>query len=214
MSTYILTSMFPDGFDEETTRLLGRLIPRRGRFAFVASDFEHRHDTTDFYFGGVLTWFRDAGISFERSYVVDGRMTPSEAQAAAREADVVWLSGGDTLAQFGSLEEYGLVDVIRQHPGVIIGMSAGAINMAKTAVLYDPPYGVHTATVYAGIGCVDISADPHFEPDRIAATLLNASEERVIYGLCDNSIIVCHDGQTEYHSEVYRLSGGEVERIN
>ena len=214
MSTYILTSMFPDGFDGNTAQLFDRLIPHRGSFAFVASDFEHHHDTNDYYFGGVLGWFRDAGIHFERSYVVDGRMTAGEAQQALREADVLWLSGGDTLAQFGSFEKYGLVDVIRKHSGVVIGMSAGTINIAQTAVLYDPPYGVHTATVYRGIGCVDISADPHFEPDRIPATILNASDEHVIYGLCDNAVIVCKDGQAEYYGEVYRLSGGEAERIN
>ncbi len=214
MSTYILTSMFPDGFDKDTAQLFDRLIPDRGSFALVASEFEREHDKTDYYSGYFLEWFRNAGISFERAYVVDGRMTPQEAQAAIRDADVVWLSGGDTLAQFGYFEKYGLVDIIRQHPGVVIGMSAGTINMAKTAVLYDPAYGVYNATVYRGIGCVDISTDPHFEPDRIAATILNASVERVIYGLCDNAIIVCKDGKTEYYGEVYRLSGGEVERIN
>lgn len=214
MSTYILTSMFPDGFDEGTGMLFDRALPRRGSFAFVASDFEHHHDVTDSYFTGVLDWFKDAGIQFDRAYTVNGRMTAEEAQKAVREADVVWLSGGDTLAQFASLKEYGLVDVIRRHTGVVIGMSAGTINMAKIAVLYDPPYGVHTATVYSGIGCVDISVDPHFEADRIAATILNTSEEHVIYGLCDNGIIVCRDGQTEYYGEVYRLRGGEVERIN
>lgn len=214
MSTYILTSLFPDGFDRHTAQLFDRHIPHRGHFAFVASDFEKNPEKTDYHFGYILGLFEDAGICFEHSRVIDGRMTAEEAQQAARDADVLWLAGGDTLAQFASLEEYGLADVIRRHPGVVIGMSAGTINMAKTAVLYDPDYGVHTAMVYHGIGCVDISADPHFEPDRIAATILNASVEHVIYGLCDNGIIVCRDAQVEYYGEVYRLSGGEVERIN
>lgn len=38
----------------------------------------------------------DAGVSFAEACVVDGRMTPAEAQKAVIEADVVWLAGGDT----------------------------------------------------------------------------------------------------------------------
>lgn len=59
-------------------------------------------------------------------------MTAKSAKIAVRGADILWLSGGDTPTQFGYLKSYGLVDVLKRHKGVIIGMSAGSINMAKT----------------------------------------------------------------------------------
>lgn len=40
MSTYILTSMFPNGFDDKTTELFQKIIIKRNKFAFVASEFE------------------------------------------------------------------------------------------------------------------------------------------------------------------------------
>ena len=76
MSTYILTSYFPNGFDADTVRLFDRLLPRRGRFAFVASDFEKDHATTDFYAEELRGLFVGAGINFEHFFVIDGRMTP------------------------------------------------------------------------------------------------------------------------------------------
>lgn len=53
------------------------------------------------------------------------------AQETIRNADVLWLAGGDTSKQFFYLESYGLISCIREHKGVVIGMSAGDINMAK-----------------------------------------------------------------------------------
>lgn len=57
--------------------------------------------------------------------MVDGRMTVEEAQRAVAEADVVWLSGGNAPAQRQYFQKYGLENLIREHSGVIIGMSAG-----------------------------------------------------------------------------------------
>ena len=47
MSTYILTSMFPDGFDDITAGVFNRLLTKRNKFAFVASEFEKAHEITD-----------------------------------------------------------------------------------------------------------------------------------------------------------------------
>ena len=42
MSTYILTSMFNNGFNDITTEVLKKKITQRNGFAFIASDFEMR----------------------------------------------------------------------------------------------------------------------------------------------------------------------------
>ncbi len=215
MGTYVLTSLFPDGLCPWQTDLFANVLTARKHFAFVASDFDSDYEKNDIFFRLILEMFSQADIRFDSSCVVDGRMSAAEAQETISCADVVWLAGGDTLTQFGSLVKYGLIDVIRRHEGVVIGMSAGTLNMAKTTVLYDPPYGQTTAVIYDGIGCVDITADPHFEPDNVSEDILAASEHHVIYGLCDNGIILRRsDGSTEFHGEVYRLSNRRLERIN
>ena len=50
MSTYILTSMFPNGFQDKVSEMFRQKITRRSRFAFVASEFEKEHEKTDDYF--------------------------------------------------------------------------------------------------------------------------------------------------------------------
>lgn len=212
MSTYILTSMFPNGFDEKIAERLAQIIVKREKFAFVASEFEKMHEISDKYFKFFLNMFEEKGICFEESYVVDGRMTPTEAQVAVAKADMVWLSGGDTPTQFWYFKQYGLDDIIKRHNGVIIGMSAGSINLAKTAIC-TVTCEHEKQEVYEALGCVNFSVEPHFNRESVTSELIELSKEYIIYGLCDDSIILCTEGNVEYIGEVYKLSGGNVERI-
>ena len=94
MSIHILTSMFPNGFNPEVTKVFQQVITDRKRFAFVASEFEKMQEKTDHYFKFFLDMFADIGITFEETCVVDGRLSVVEVQKVVKEADVVWLSGG------------------------------------------------------------------------------------------------------------------------
>ena len=212
MSTYILTSMFPNGFHAQAAEVFRQKISKRNKFAFVASEFEHLHEKTDKYFHFFLNMFEAVGIHFEEAYVVDGRMNAEEAQRKVAEADVVWLSGGDTPTQFGYFQKYGLDKALREHDGVMIGMSAGTINMAKTAIC-TLSCGHYKQEIYNGLGCVDVSVEPHFVRDNVSEELLALSEEYTIYGLCDDGLIVCSGETVEFYGEVYRISNRTVDRI-
>lgn len=212
MSTYILTSMFPNGFNEITAEVFQQKIGKRDKFAFVASEFEKMHEKTDNYFHFFLNMFESVGIHFENSYVVDGRMSADEAQKAVAEADVVWLSGGDTPTQFRYLQKYGLDTIIRQHDGVIIGMSAGSINLAKKAIC-TLNCGHYKQEIYEGLGCVDISVEPHFIRSEVSNELIELSKKYAIYGLCDDGIIVCAGEKIDCYGEIYRLSNGRIVKL-
>ena len=212
MSTYILTSMFNDGFDLQTAEVFRQKISKRNKFAFVASEFEKIHEKTDKYFHFFLNMFENAGIHFGEAYVIDGRMRAGEAQKRLAEADVVWLSGGDTPTQFRYFKEYGLDTVIKQHDGIIIGMSAGSINMAKTSIC-TLSCGHFKQEIYDGLACVDISVEPHFIRGEVSDELLDLSNQYTIYGLCDDSFIVCSGETIEFYGEIYKLSRGNIERL-
>ena len=212
MSTCFFTSMFPNGFSGQAADVFRQKISKRNKFAFVASEFEKMHEKTDKYFRLFLDMFEAAGICFEEACVVDGRMSVDEAQKAVKEADGVWLSGGDTPTQFRYFQKYGLVTVLKQHAGVIIGMSAGSINMGKTAICTFS-CGHFKQEIYDGLGCADISVEPHFIRSKVSDELIELSKEHVIYGLCDNSFIVCSDDKTEFYGEIYKLHQGNIENI-
>ncbi len=212
MSTYILTSMFNNGFNEETAKVFRQKISKKNKFAFLASEFKKLHEKTDKYFHFFLNMFKEADIHFEEAYVVDGRMSADEAQKKVAEADVIWLSGGDTPTQFRYFQEYGLDTVIKQHDGIIIGMSAGSINMAVTSIC-TLSCGHSKQEIYNGLACVNISVEPHFIRNEVSNELIDLSKKYTIYGLCDNSFIVCSRKTTEFYGEIYKLSLGNIERL-
>ena len=48
MSTYILTSMFHNGFNAQTAEVFRQKISKRNKFAFIASEFEKAPEKYDF----------------------------------------------------------------------------------------------------------------------------------------------------------------------
>lgn len=212
MSTYILTSMFNNGFNSQAAEVFKKKISKRNKFAFVASEFEKIHEKTDKYFHFFLNMFEEADIHFEEAYVIDGRMSADEAQKRVAEADVIWLSGGDTPTQFGYFQKYSLDTVIKQHDGIIIGMSAGSINMAKTSIC-TLSCGHFKQEIYNGLACVDISVEPHFIRNEVSDELIDLSKKYTIYGLCDESFIVCSGETIEFYGEIYKLRQGNIEKV-
>ncbi len=171
--------MFPNGFSEQTSEIFRLKIDKRKKFAFIASEFQQNPEKTEKYFRFFLNMFEKADIIFEEKYIIDGRMSIEEAQKLVAEADVIWLSGGNTPVEFHYLQEYGLDFVIKQHGGVIIGMSAGSINLSKTAIC-TLSCGHTEQKIYNGIGCVDISVEPHFIREKIADELIELSQKYTI----------------------------------
>ena len=64
MSTYILTSMFNNGFNSQTAEVFRQKILKRNKFAFVASEFVKIHEKTDKYFRFFLNMFEESDIHF------------------------------------------------------------------------------------------------------------------------------------------------------
>jgi dipeptidase E len=213
MSINILTSMFPNGFTSEFAAYLNSGIINRRNFAFVASEFHRIHDKTDNYFKDFLRMFTNCGIVFDNAYVVDGRMSKEQASEAIAMADVVWLAGGDTPVQYNYLKEYGLIPILREHTGVIIGMSAGAINMGKLAIC-TITCEHEKQEIYPALGLVDISVEPHLNENGVTDELLQFSMKYPIYGMCDDSAIVFKDGNVTYMGEIFLIEQGESKKIS
>lgn len=205
----ILTSGFPNGFPNSFSKLLKTCLKASMSFVFVASEFDNIHEKTDWYCNQFLKMFSDCGINFETVNVVDGRVSKETAKDMVRNADVLWLAGGDTPTQFAYLESYGLIQCIREHKGVIIGMSAGSINMTKTAVC-TLTCEHNELKIYEALGLVEFSVEPHFDKDNITKELLVLSEKYPLYGICYDSAIICTEDNTFYIGDVFFINKGEV----
>ena len=208
MATVILTSMFNGDFPEDLTKRLKNLLWRKEKFVFIASDFMN-YDTTDHYFHLFYDKFIKAGLEFKNTYVIDNRVTKDEAVDMVRQADLVWLSGGDTSAQMKYLREYGLVEVLRNHWGTVMGMSAGTLNLARTTICSGWLHDGKTEK-YEGIGLVDITAESHFDVNNISEEIYEISKENDIYEICDESFIICQGDKKEFYGDVYIFSAGKM----
>lgn len=91
MSTYVLTSMFPDGIHGKNRELFQTLVTQRKSFAFVASEFEKDHGTTDCYFHLFLNMLEESGIYFEnRMLLTDAWMQLKQGSQSLRRMWSGW----------------------------------------------------------------------------------------------------------------------------
>ncbi len=206
-----LTSAFCEGFPEEFMAALRPFLPENPSFVFVASDFSG-HEKSEKYCALFLRWFAEQGVAFSKTAVVDFSISREEAKKSIEDADVVWLSGGDTLLQISQIKEYGLIKPLQARSGVTIGMSAGSINMARQVVLAkDESDNIPQLSVYDGVGLVDVNIEPHVNgagPEHIAE-ILEASKLAPIYGLYDGSFLLETEGKIQIFGKYDLYSNGE-----
>ncbi|QAA32380.1 Type 1 glutamine amidotransferase-like domain-containing protein [Clostridium manihotivorum] len=217
MSVYYLFSDFhmEKGFTTEVVSNLLIDIKDNNKIVFIASSPEH-NSNTDKYAQRYLEWFSNIGIKFKLSTVIDNRMRKGEMIENIKDASVIFLMGGQTLTQFKFLKENDLDKALRICEGCILGLSAGAINMAKISINTEKS-GQDRAVIYEGLNLVDVSIEPHFNPKGSGIEydkLLEASEKYDIYAMCDNSAIVCRGKEQFFYGEIYFISKGKLEKVN
>lgn len=213
MRVSILTSGFPNGFPEDFINCIKEHYHNNGSMLFIASDFAE-HSKTDKYLQVFLTMFRENGVVFKEVNTIDYRTTEEKALEYIENAEVIWLSGGNTLKQIQHMKEYNLIPALQKREGITIGMSAGSINMAKTVVLArDINDNIPELTIYEGIGLVDINVEPHLDSasEDHMREVYEASQYSTIYGLYDNSFIKIVGDNMDIYGVYFKY--GNDERI-
>ena len=124
------------------------------------------HSKTDNYARIDREWFEAIGIQFAQCDVLDDRVTPARAIELVRDASCILLMGGDTARQFRFMREYGLIGPIRESGAAVLGLSAGAINMAALA------FNEAVESPYEGLALADISIAPHFNASKDDTALM------------------------------------------
>lgn len=114
--------------------------------------------------------------------------------------------GGQTKVQLEYLTTQALVPLIKQHNGVIIGLSAGAINMSKYSVIANPSHP--PVSIHNGIGLVETTVVPHFggiSDEFIESMILPMALNEPIYGLYDDAVIVNENETIKHSGTIYKL---------
>ena len=201
-------SGFPDRrFTDEIAGRLEKDLPVRKRIVFVTAcpeDYPQNDEDS----AGMHGMFTEYGIGFDRFCVIDNRTDPADAQKWAAEADCFFLMGGGVCAeQMQLIREKGILEILRDGPAMVLGVSAGSMNMGKTTVdIWE------SLVPYEGLGFADITMIGHFsyqDTERLRL-MKEVSMERPVCAMEDESAIFIKDGKAEIIGIIHRIDQGEI----
>jgi len=197
-----------------------RVLSRNRKMLFFVSN-PNDFVTNDDYARLTFESFAKSGITFDNKVVIDNRFQDDLA-GEVKTADIVFLSGGKTEIQMKFFEEIGLKGALKDYKGVIIGQSAGAMNLANE-VLCPPEEEEEIGQNFnwPGLGKTSISIEPHFvlnvidELDiKLRNELLKISSNKVLYAICDGTHIFIDDNSEKIYGEAYIIENGNISKIN
>lgn len=168
---------------------------------FICADSKD-YQKVDNYSSLLFESLKLSGIEFSVYHTLDER-NKERAEELISMADFIFLSGGDTYLQNKFFTEIKLKDILKSYDGILMGQSAGSINMASS-VFNSPEDMEESEPIYFdGLGVTDINVEPHFvlsEEDFDEKEIyqrrfiIEESNNRDIYALKDGSHILI-DGE-------------------
>ena len=162
---------------------------------------------------GIMTYISNIS-NIDKVTIIDDRISRDERIELIKNTDVIYLLGGNPFNQIEYINNNKYDELIRNFNGIIIGTSAGAMNLCKN-VYYSKDEDFDKSIFYDGIGLVDITIDPHFDINNKEQVeeIINNSVDKEIIGLPNESAIRIENGNIEYINEIYIYNGKEKSRI-
>lgn len=202
---------------------LKKIKPKWKNFVVVCSDPDG-YQKTDEYASIYFKAFNLDGFGIENMTVLDHRFK-GDVEKAIMEADVVFLSGGYTPKQNAYLKEIHLDKILKDYDGIVIGQSAGSMNLAET--VYCPPDILEDLSddykrSFSGVGLTNIRIMPHMniaKCDNIGNSgkntydfLIEDSFKFPVYGIFDYGFIEIKDGKAiSFGKTLLFKDGKEIE---
>lgn len=217
MITYIFSSFDKDIRFNEVANYFKNDMVLYKNIVFIPANFENMEKVNG-YANIDVSWFKEIGINLNGITVLNDTMTKEEMFRSIENADIIFLMGGDTLKQNDFLMKNDLKPIIKTFKKVVIGVSAGAINLSNISLCSkDEEDGVEKTITYEGIGRINYTIEPHFDIDNkilLQNELYPLSEKKTIYGLPNNTGVRIIDSNFEIlYGDFYKISNNEVEKI-
>lgn len=214
MKTHYYLGWFTDFFPENLSKALREDLPERKSLVMVSSD------PSDVEVDGAVerSWLDQAGISFDEYHLIDSSVQQEQAHALIRNASAIFLLGGDTLKQNRFLTEYELAEPIKTSAALVMGASAGAINMAaKWKCSERFGYAIGTATVCDGLSLDPFSVLSHFDLENnmalVQEELSALSDEMNVYASNKDCALRSKGGHIDILGDVYVMSRSNIRKL-
>jgi len=215
MKTHYYLGWFNDFFPENLGRVLQEDITDRKSLAMISSN-PFLYDDVG---AAERSWLDQAGIIFEDYHLINYYVQKEDAQTFILNASAIFLLGGDTLKQNEFLLDYELADLIKKSRAVVMGASAGAINMsAKWLCSKNFGYPVENSALYDGIGLDNFSVLSHFDLENnmelVQDELSALSEEINIYASNKDCAVRVKGGNIDILGNVYLMSHTKIQKLD
>ncbi|WP_291759652.1 Type 1 glutamine amidotransferase-like domain-containing protein [Lysinibacillus sp. UBA5990] len=215
MKTHYYLGWFNDFFPENLGRVLEEDIADRKSLAMISSNPLLNEDVG----AAERSWLDQAGIMFEDYHLINYHVQKEDAQAFIQNASAIFLLGGNTLKQNRFLIDYELADIIKKSTAVVLGASAGAINMsAKWLCSKNFGYPVEKSSLYDGIGLDNFSVLSHFDLENnmelVQDELSSLSEELNIYASNKDCAIRVKGDNIDILGNVYLISQSKIQKLD
>lgn len=155
---------------------------------------------------GMHHMFAERDMAFAKHSVIDNRTEAEEAVKLIREASCIFLMGGNATLQFDLMCRKGILNEIRQSSAIILGVSAGSMNMGKHVVdIYE------SLTPYEGLGFADLTIKAHYplEEEWLRA-VKQVSMELSVCLMTDESAIFIKEDKVKKIGQIYWMVKGEI----
>lgn len=216
MITYIFSSFDKDIRFNEVANYFKNDMVLYKNIVFIPANFENMEKVNG-YANIDVSWFKEIGINLNVT-VLNDTMTKEEMFRSIENADIIFLMGGDTLKQNDFLMKNDLKPIIKTFKKVVIGISAGAINLSNISLCSkDEEDGVEKTITYEGIGRINYTIEPHFDIDNkvlLQNELYPLSEKMTIYGLPNNTgVRIINKNFEILYGDFYKILNNEVEKM-
>ena len=221
-----LGNRIPKNFGNQNQILatIKKYVKKYDNFLFVASN-EYNNESTDLY---AVPTFKSFSLTlpFKNYNILDSR-TEADVSKLVEEADLIFLSGGHVPTQNEFFKNINLKEEIKKTKALIIGGSAGAMNMANKVYAIPELDGESIDPNYQrtldGLGLTNINIFPHFDEERyylldgkrvVEDIVLPDTYEKTVYAINNGSYILIDDDKAYIYGEAYLLKDGQIEKIN
>lgn len=222
MTLFITSSPYVENADRailnEANGFVERLresLPPNPRALFVASDPVSR-DLTCHWGADTVAAFSLAGMAFSCYHILDG-YNAEHAGSLVANSDIIFLAGGHVPTQNAFFQEIRLLELLTEFDGVVLGISAGSMNMADMAYVQPEEPGESSPDFVRfspGLGLTDVNILPHYQ--KVKDNILDGLRlfEDVTYlDSMGHSFLALPDGSYIYEDEDHKLLCGRGYRV-
>ncbi len=136
------------------------------------------------------------------NYFEDTRET---ARKKIKDADIIYLTGGFPDMMFKRINEFNLAETIKEHKGIILGYSAGAmIQLSEYHITPDKDYPVFK--YYEGLGILDsFGIEVHFNGSKIQNESIERfikEKKKPVYAIGDKGALIVDNGNVRMIGDI------------